>query len=310
MILNNIILSIIITTQNCETYIEKTLSTLLNSLSSLKNGYEIILINDTSIDKTTKILKKFTKNHINFTYLFQVNFKNIGKVRNFAIKKCSGNYITMIDGDDLLVKDALYDIIKFLIIFKPDLLLTKLYEIYKRNKINISWNNLNLKYLSQSQTIKKFLIHKDIQAHFIGQFIKRKILIKHPFPTFCCYEDSYLFPIILIHCYSIYYSYNSYYLYFKHKNSLSNKINYKKIKLLIIATQKMENIFNKKYHNLISCHWINIFERYNKKIYNTIYYPMIIKKINKINYISFLLDPSIRLSFKKKYLKIKKWKII
>lgn len=303
--MNQKVLSIILTAHNCETYLRKTLDTLLGSLAGLRKGYELILISDTSVDRTVGILYEFAKRHIQYTRLFQVNFCNIGKVRNFGVQQCSGDYITMVDGDDWLLAGALYEVIEFLVSSQPELLLTKLNEEYSIHNLNITWPGLKLQSLSQPQAIKKFLIHKDIQAHFIGQFVKRELLLAYPFPPFHCYEDAYLFPKILSHCQHIVWTRSSPYVYCKYSNSLSNQVDSKKVEMLVEATEEIERVFGNQYANLIACHWITILHRYNRTINNLSIHQKVIKRIKAINAISFLLDPTIRLSFKSKYIKIK-----
>lgn len=296
-------LSIVLTAHNCEAYLYKTLASIYPSLAGLKEGYEIILISDASVDRTAEILQEFANHHAQNTRLFQVDFCNIGMVRNFCAKQCIGDYITMIDGDDWLLAGALYDIIHFLSDSKPELLLTNLNEVYGEENLVTQWAGLKIEILSQPQAIKKFLIHKEIQAHFIGQFVKRELLLVYPFPEFHCYEDVYLFPTILSHCQEIIFSRTSHYLYFKHDNSLSSQIDVTKINLLVQATEEMERVLSCKYANLIACHWINILHRYNRNMNNTINRQKIIKRIKDIDLFSFLLDPTIRLSFKKNILR-------
>lgn len=305
MIINRKILSIVLTAHNCELYLDKTLSTLLGSLAGLNEGYEIILISDASVDRTAEILQQFAARNAHHTRLFQVDFCSIGKVRNFSVRQCSGDYVTMIDGDDCLLAGALCDVVQFLAASRPELLLTRLNEKHSDSDLDILWTGLQPQSLSQPQAIKKFLIHKDMQAHFIGQFINRELLLAHPFPLFQCYEDAYLFPTILSHCQHIVFSRSSPYLYFKHGNGLSSRVDSAKVELLVEATEEMERVFGYQYANLIACHWINIFQRYSRNMGNTPSRQKVIKRIKKISSISFLLDPAIRLSFKKKYLKIK-----
>ncbi|AYZ33920.1 TPA: glycosyltransferase family 2 protein [Serratia marcescens] len=301
------LLSIVLTAHNCEAYLDKTLASLVDSLADLKEGYEIILISDASTDRTADILQQFAE-HRAHAHLFQVDFRNIGKVRNYGVQQCSGDYITMLDGDDWLLPGALRDIVPFLAASRPDVLLTKLNEVHDDSDLNVSWDGLRPQSWSGHQAIKKYLIHKDIQAHFIGQFVKRELLSAHPFPAFRCYEDAFLFPTILTLSQNTVFSRHSPYLYFKRGNSLSNQIDNQKIDLLIEAMEETERVFGKQYANLLMCHWINIFHRYGQSMENSESRRKIISKIKSINSLSFLLDPAIRLSFKKKYLKVRNGK--
>ncbi|VAX77141.1 Glycosyl transferase 2 family protein [Serratia symbiotica] len=305
MMLGRKVLSIILTAHNCAAYLDQTLATLLSSLHGLNGGYEIILISDASIDRTVEILQQFSERHVCHTRLFQVNFGNIGKVRNFGVLQSAGDYITMVDGDDWLLAGALYDVLRFLEASEPELLLTRLNEEHGKRNLNVSWKGLKPQLLSQPEAIKKFLIHKDMQAHFIGQFVKRELLLAHPFLPFHCYEDAYLFPAILRNAKRIVFSRSSPYLYFKRRNSLSSQMDSEKIALLIAATEEMERVFGDRYADLIACHWINIFHRYAGNMHDMPHRQKIMKKIQGISSISFFLNFAIRLSFKRKYIKIK-----
>ena len=98
-------ISIIITNYNKEKYI-------LNTLNSCKNqtdkNFEIIIIDDASTDKSLEIIKKFvSKNKKIKIKLFLNKVKkyknsNLSQLNsiNKAIKHCSGEYISLLDGDD------------------------------------------------------------------------------------------------------------------------------------------------------------------------------------------------------------------
>lgn len=295
------LLTIILTAHNCGEFLEATLASVDAAVGQNHDEIEFIFINDSSIDNTHEILKKY-QGKFPCTQVYQVNYKNIGKVRNFGISKSHGQYITMIDGDDCILPGSYAEIMAFLKAKKPDLLLTQLNEVYDDKKKPQQWPGLNAQRLTQPDTIKKFLQHKQIKAHFIGQFIKREGLIAHPFPEFHCYEDAYLFPTILKNSNVIYFSTVSNYLYYKRKNSLSTQIDQEKVSLLVLATQAMDKEFGSAYQDLTACHWLNIFLRYRKNISNPTIYQEVVKRLCQINKFRFLFNSSIRLSFKRKYL--------
>ena len=299
----NYILSIIVTAHNCENYLEKCLQSLLESTGNLFSACQVILIDDASADRTSEICEYFSHTHANVNY-YQVNFTNIGKVRNFALEKCTGEYITMIDGDDEVIPEAFADICTLLTREKPDILLTRLNEIYPDTVLNDSWQGVKYSRLTRHKAIIKFLTHKDIQSHFIGQFIRRDIFDGLRFPEFFCYEDMYLFPSVLVKCNTILYLSNGPYYYFKRSNSLSSNITPEKISLSIKAIEQMHIAFGKQYDNLIACHWVNIMSKHKRDIKNEYDNICILKHIHKISFSSFLLDSKVRVSFKRKYINI------
>ena len=81
--------------------VEDCIETLLSEIAcqSTKYFYEVILVDDGSIDETAKRVKEFIADKPNFTYIYQEN-SGIGAARNTAINHASGNYITFVDSDD------------------------------------------------------------------------------------------------------------------------------------------------------------------------------------------------------------------
>jgi glycosyltransferase involved in cell wall biosynthesis len=92
-------LSIIIPTFNDETKIEYKIQILLNKLKKIKIKYEIILINDGSIDATKHKIIKIIKRNKN---IFLINNKiNMGKSFSIrkGLKKTKYKYVILIDSD-------------------------------------------------------------------------------------------------------------------------------------------------------------------------------------------------------------------
>ena len=96
-------LSIIIPVYNVELFIEKCLESILKQES--KYRFEIIIVDDGSKDKTVDIIKsKFNDNRIKL-----IHQKNAGQsaARNKAISLSQGKYIMFVDGDDILLPNAI-----------------------------------------------------------------------------------------------------------------------------------------------------------------------------------------------------------
>jgi glycosyltransferase involved in cell wall biosynthesis len=94
--------SIIVTSYNREKYIAETLDSILSQ--SISN-YELILVDDCSIDETYEIALSF-KNQFTSAVFFK-NEKNIGqfKNRNFAASLATGDFFLYVDSDDT-IKDG------------------------------------------------------------------------------------------------------------------------------------------------------------------------------------------------------------
>jgi glycosyltransferase involved in cell wall biosynthesis len=89
---------------------EKTIPALLESIFlQSKKPSEIIIVEDSSTDKTINILNKFKKNDKRIK-IFQVKNKNISKNRNLAIEKSKGNILICVDAGCILDKDYIKNI--------------------------------------------------------------------------------------------------------------------------------------------------------------------------------------------------------
>jgi len=99
----NYVISIIVCTYNHENTIEKCLSSLVNQILNVE--YEIIIGDDESKDKTSKICQEFKANHRNIKYLKRD--KNIGMINNFMdlISESKGEFIAQCSGDDFWIDD-------------------------------------------------------------------------------------------------------------------------------------------------------------------------------------------------------------
>lgn len=97
-----ICVTVIIPAYNSEKTIEKCVDSVLTQ--TLKN-VEIIVVNDGSVDSTSKKLSKYSE----YSQLSVINQENHGVSysRNIGIKNSNGKYIFFLDSDDYIEKDLL-----------------------------------------------------------------------------------------------------------------------------------------------------------------------------------------------------------
>ena len=83
---------------NVAQYLEETLDSILNQ--SLTD-FEVIAVNDGSTDNSEEILKLYQQKDRRIIYFSQEN-QGQSVARNLALKHASGEYIYMMDSDDVL----------------------------------------------------------------------------------------------------------------------------------------------------------------------------------------------------------------
>src|SRR3989344_7122024 len=105
---NNIVLSIIIPTDNSQNTIHTPLLSLNNSDFRHFNNIEVIVIDDKSRDRTLKKIKEI-QSVLKYKFAVYPLRKNFGPayVRNYGVKKAKGDYVLFLDSDVELAKSTL-----------------------------------------------------------------------------------------------------------------------------------------------------------------------------------------------------------
>lgn len=192
-------ISIIIPCYNGEQTIKRCLDSVINQ--TYKN-IEIILINDGSTDNTNEIIQPFLKDN-RIKYYDRINH-GIGKTRNFGIKKAQGEYITFLDSDDYLERNAIKKLYNLAKKYNSDLVIsdycivkekTKYEKIKSFSTTNIEQNpnlilDINLapwNKLYKTDLIKDILFEEKLKyedAPFvIKSLLKAKKINKLDYPT-------------------------------------------------------------------------------------------------------------------------------
>ena len=94
--------SVVVIVYNTEEFLEECMDSLVNQTL---DDIEIICVNDESKDGSLNILRKYAKKYDNIKI---INQKNQGGANagNNGLKVAKGEYVTMIDSDDIVVLDA------------------------------------------------------------------------------------------------------------------------------------------------------------------------------------------------------------
>lgn len=290
-------LSIIIAAHNSSRTLPATLESLSLALGKVEDT-EVIILNDSSTDNTQEVIDEWCLRLQN-VHIEKVDYCNIGKVRQHALSLASGDYITMLDSDDLLKPQSLQNAINCLREQQPDMLLTHLLEIRDLSKITTDWNGVIPERLSKHEAIRRFLIHKDFQAHLIGQFVSRDLYLQSPIPPISCYEDFAVFPGMLMNARHIIYQPNGHYYYVKRPNSLSSSLDANKINHLFDCTLNMEQVFPPEFKHLMNCHWFNIWTNHKQRL-NALQLETVKTRIKQVYSLAFFLSKDIRFSYKKR----------
>ena len=134
--MSNPLISIVIPSFNAE----KSIPRLINSiLKQSYQNYEVILIDDGSIDDTEEAYKKNIGNDCRFLYFYQEN-SGQGAARNYGIKISKGKYLCFVDADDSISDNYLETLCLKAIEKDADIVLSDVIEVYENPDIRVPKN--------------------------------------------------------------------------------------------------------------------------------------------------------------------------
>lgn len=168
--MKNPLISVVITTHNRPTLLERALDSLLKQ--SYEN-FEIILCSDESLNETQKVAQKKLRQTDTFTRT--PNLRGPAETRNLGIKLANGDWICFLDDDDEFEEDYFKNAIPYLKDYK-NAVITNYKYIYN---LNGSTSEKNV--VIQSIPIKNLLIRNFIPINSI--FIGREVALRHKFAT-------------------------------------------------------------------------------------------------------------------------------
>ena len=223
-------LSIIVPIYNGEKYIRKTID---NLLKIEQISFEILIINDGSIDQTTDIIKKYY-NKDNITFINLEQNKGVSYCRNLGIEKARGNYIGFMDIDDEVevniypkiiqkAKKNNLDICGFNYMEKKGKIITKSKYILPENIIN------------QEDSIKMYLKDK-ISPAIWDKIFNKKILENIKFEKELRIGEDILFCLqAFLNAHRIQFINEYCYYYIQQEDSAMHQINSKLLQFKMIA---------------------------------------------------------------------------
>ena len=139
------LISIIIPVYNVEKHIEQCLNSIKKQ--SYQN-FEVIIVNDGSLDNTESICKRITQSDVRFRYFSKEN-GGVSSARNFGLDNANGHYITFIDGDDWVEENHLELLINSLIENNSDVAISS----YKQ------FNNIDIFFYRAYTKQERFLLN-------------------------------------------------------------------------------------------------------------------------------------------------------
>lgn len=215
-------ISIIIPTYNSSKYIKECLDSI--NIQNYDN-YEVIIVDDGSIDGTVDIINEYVSLNNRFKLFIKEN-GGVSSARNYGLTKVTGDYILFVDSDDYLndenVLDLLINNIKGFDVIR--------FNNYFNNNEITHINSLNLKdeYDNSVDFINDTLTNNKAYSWYLWQYLYKKELWNDiRFPEGKIFEDTSTIYKVLLKSNNIKVINEGLYVYRYNNESLSKKITYK-----------------------------------------------------------------------------------
>lgn len=109
-------LSIVIVSYNTKKITENCIESINRSLTSTKIKYEIIVVDNNSVDGSVQTLQKIAQDKANHVIYFQTGTNlGFGRGNNFGVKKAAGKYILLLNTDVIILNRAIEKLFNFYI---------------------------------------------------------------------------------------------------------------------------------------------------------------------------------------------------
>lgn len=253
---NDYKVSVIIPIYNAEKYIEKNLNHILNQ--TYKN-IEIILVDDGSIDESTKICKKLERDNDKIKLFCKKN-GGPSSARNFGLNNCSGELVFFCDSDDYIDPAAIENLVE---LYKKDS--SRLFGLSIKNVVNNKIVETKHQGLNYSKNAFFNAIFDQTVLGGVCRFLfeKSKIgTLSFDINTKCMEDTIFLIEYINNNFIeNISFIDSQYYYYVSNSSSLTNKKNsYEKCCNYAYSLNTINNITDSEYFNKINNNLIRIIE--------------------------------------------------
>lgn len=191
-------ISVIIANYNNAKYITSTINSILNQ--TYKN-IEIIIVDDASTDKSKEIIKNYTKRYKNIKSIFLSNNKGAYYCRNEGLKIASGDFITLLDSDDVFLSNRLKNAFENYHKYKTNMKYGKEFEIlfskiyrFNHTEIKVDSKNYDKKILDLITNERKIYANKILPFKYKFVLGMATIFVKKDFfKKYGMWRDDYYY---------------------------------------------------------------------------------------------------------------------
>lgn len=229
----NFKLSIIIPVYNTEKYLKRCLDSAINAVTPITDQVEILIINDGSTDESEKIIQKYCECN-SFIKYFKKENGGLSDVKNYGLKRATGEYVIFLDSDDYVEKEMYIDMLEIAQRENSDIVVCDIRLAYDDSLKDSEWP---CTVESRNDVFSKIIDMSMMPASW-NKIIRRELYDGMQFPVGINNEDVAVTPIVLARAKKISVINKPYYNYYQREGSIQNS-EFSEKRFVILNTVKM-----------------------------------------------------------------------
>lgn len=178
------IISVIVPIYNINDYIGECVQSIC---TQTYNNLEIILVDDGSIDGSAKICDKYRLQDARIKVIHKVN-GGLSDARNVALDICKGEYISFIDGDDVVSSDYIEKLYRLIVSTDSQIAICGHKDFYKLPIVDAIQTDAFFEF-SPDDAIKEILTNGRFTTSAWGKLYKRDFFEEIRYPKGKLFED-------------------------------------------------------------------------------------------------------------------------
>lgn len=176
-------ISVIIPVYNVEKYLEECLNTVQRQTF---RQFEVLLIEDGSLDKSREICEEFCRKDERFK-VFSDGHKGLSAARNSGLEKAKGKYVVFIDSDDRIENDMLEYLYRGICDYHTQVAICGIEVINGRKKRKIVENTPLV--LTPEEALTEVCRDGKVKNHVVAQIYEKQLFDGIRFPEGRIFED-------------------------------------------------------------------------------------------------------------------------
>ncbi|MCF2555219.1 glycosyltransferase family 2 protein [Faecalicatena contorta] len=238
--------SIIVPVYNVEKYLRKCLDSILKQTF---HDWELILIDDGSMDRSADICKEYLGKNDRIKYFFQEN-GGLGHARNQGVRKAMGKYILFVDSDDFIAENMIEVLYNNIVKSDADVASCGIYNVFSQ-KCVAQCEQIEQFECSAEEAFKLLLIGKKIPGSSCNKLFRAELLDKVKFPEGVLYEDVWFHTELIQNIKKVYVDTTPLYYYVHRADSITTRKYDSAAMAFIEAYEDTYRIVREKYPNIV-----------------------------------------------------------